>query len=105
MRLIDADARVTVQSFDLMNEEYDQTEMTVEQALDFVTDEGCPQVVDAIPVEWIKLNIAISALVEDDDAASLLLTLVDTWHNRGWSLFDGILPAEEAKKYGIKPKK
>ena len=63
------------------------------------------QTVDAIPVDWIKLNIAISALVEDDEAASLLLTLVDTWHNRGWSLFDGILPAEEAKKYGIKPKK
>ena len=54
MRLIDTDARVTVQSFDLMNEEYDQTEMTVEQALDFVTDEGCPQAVDAITIEWLK---------------------------------------------------
>lgn len=30
MRLIDADARVAVQSFDPMNEEYDHTEMTVE---------------------------------------------------------------------------
>lgn len=60
--------------------------------------------VDAIPVDWIKLNIAISALVEDDDAANLLLVLVDSWHKSGWSLFDGVLPAEEAKKYGIKPR-
>jgi hypothetical protein len=60
--------------------------------------------VDAIPVDWIKLNIAISALVDDDEAASLLLTLVDAWHKSGWSLFDGVLPAKEAKKYGIKPR-
>ena len=51
MRLINADARVTIQSFD---QEYDHTEMSVEQALDFATDEGCPQVVDAITVEWLK---------------------------------------------------
>lgn len=60
--------------------------------------------VDAIPADWIKLNIDISALVEDDEAASLLLTLVDAWHKSGWSLFDGVLPAKEAEKYGIKPR-
>lgn len=54
MRLIDVDARVTVQSFDPMNEEYYHNEMTVEQALDFATDEGCPPAVDAIPVEWLR---------------------------------------------------
>ena len=53
-RLIDADARVTVQSFDPMNEEYYHNEMTVEQALDFATDEGCPPIVAAIPVEWLR---------------------------------------------------
>lgn len=56
MRLIDADARVTVQSFDEEHEEYDHTEMSVEEALDFFTDEGCPPAVDAAPVvhgEWI----------------------------------------------------
>ena len=55
-RLIDADARVTVQSFDPMNEEYYHNEMTVEQALDFATDEGCPPIVAAIPVihAWWK---------------------------------------------------
>ena len=54
MRLIDADARVTVQSFDAMNEKYNHNEMTVEQALDFATDEGCPPTIDAIPVEWLQ---------------------------------------------------
>lgn len=53
-RLIDADARVTVQSFDPMDEEYYHNEMTVEQALDFATDEGCPPIIDAIPVEWLE---------------------------------------------------
>lgn len=54
MRLIDADVRVTVQSFDPMNEEYSHDEMTVERALDFATDEGCPPTIDAIPVEWLR---------------------------------------------------
>ena len=54
--MIDADARVTVQSFDLMNEEYHHDEMTVEQALDFATDEGYPPTIDAIPVEWLKAH-------------------------------------------------
>ena len=62
MRLIDADARVTVQSFDPMNEEYNHDEMTVEKALDFATDEGCPPVVDAAPVkrgEWIEYPLCL----------------------------------------------
>lgn len=50
MRLIDADARVTVQSFDVEHEEYNYTEMSVAEALDFATDEGCPPAVDAVPV-------------------------------------------------------
>ncbi len=58
MRLIDADARVTVQSFDEEHEEYVHTEMSVEEALDFATDEGCPPVVEAEPVRhgrWIPM--------------------------------------------------
>ena len=50
MRLIDADARVIVQYFDVEHEEYCHTEMTVEAALDFGTDEGCPPIIDAAPV-------------------------------------------------------
>lgn len=50
MRMIDADARVTVQSFDVEHEEYNHTKMSVEEALDFATDEGCPPVIDAEPV-------------------------------------------------------
>lgn len=49
-RMIDADARVTVQSFDVEHEEYNYTEMSVAEALDFATDEGCPPAVDAAPV-------------------------------------------------------
>ena len=57
MRSINADARVTVQSFDIEHEEYEHTEMSVEEALDFATDEGCPPAVDAAPVvhaHWIE---------------------------------------------------
>lgn len=57
MKLIDADARVTVQSFDIEHEEYNYQEMSVAEALDFATDEGCPPVVDAEPVvhgRWIE---------------------------------------------------
>lgn len=57
MRLIDADARVTVQSFDIEHEEYEHTEMSVEEALDFATDEGCPPIIDVAPVihaHWIE---------------------------------------------------
>ena len=53
MRLIDADARVTVQSFDVEHEEYEHTEMSVAEALDFATDEGCPPTIEAIPMEWL----------------------------------------------------
>ena len=53
MRLIDADARVTVQSFDVEHEEYEHIEMSVAEALDFSTNEGCPPTIDAIPMWWI----------------------------------------------------
>ena len=54
VRLIDADARVTVQSFDVEHEEYEHIEMSVSEALNFATDEGCPPTIDAIPVEWLR---------------------------------------------------
>lgn len=57
MRLIDSEARVTVFSFDIEHEEYEHTEMSVVEALDFATDEGCPDFVDAEPVihgRWIS---------------------------------------------------
>jgi len=61
-RLIDAEARVTVQSFDIEHEEYEHTEMSVAEALDFATDEGCPPAIDAIPVERIKTRWGNSIL-------------------------------------------
>lgn len=76
MKLIDADARVTVQSFDAMNEEYNQDEMTVEQALDFATDEGYPPTISAIPVEWLKEQIAEAP---DSLWASLIKSVMNQW--------------------------
>lgn len=54
MKLIDANARVTVQSFDIEHEEFEHTEMSVADAIDFCTDEGCPPIINAIPVEWLR---------------------------------------------------
>lgn len=79
MRLIDADARVTVQSFDAMNEEYNHDEMTVEQALDFATDEGCPQTIDAIPVEWLETAIGKFKAAGRTDAIEVVQSLIKAW--------------------------
>ena len=58
MRLIDADAHVTVQFFDAEYDEYSHIEMSVADALNFGTKEGCPQIIDAEPVRhgwWIRV--------------------------------------------------
>ena len=76
MRLIDADERVTVKSFDPMNEEYNYDEMTVERALDFATNEGCPPTIDAIPMEWIEwqaMNAKYNGIKEAADAFDFVL--------------------------------
>lgn len=77
MRLIDADARVMVQSFDVEHEEYEHTEMSVEEALDFATDEVCPDVVDATPVvhgRWITNKYGETVCSECDNNALQILT-------------------------------
>lgn len=66
MRLIDADAQVIVQSYDPMNEEYSHDEMSVADALDFATDEGCPPTIDANPVEWLR-NVHKNWILTRDD--------------------------------------
>lgn len=50
-RLIDADTVVTVQVFDEMYEEYNLKTMTIAEALDLWTEEGCPSSVDAVSRE------------------------------------------------------
>ena len=79
MRLINADATVTVQSFDPMNEEYSHDEMTVERALDFATDEGCPPTIDAIPLDWLreKMRGYASSLKSTETAA--LVMVMQMW--------------------------
>ena len=54
MRLIDADAVIHVQTYNEMTEDWCVKETTVENALNYWADEGCPSTVDAIPVEWIE---------------------------------------------------
>lgn len=47
MRLIDADTIVTIQVYDDMTEEWGMEKMTVAEAIDAWSDEGCPHIVDA----------------------------------------------------------
>lgn len=50
VRLIDANAVVTIQVFDEMTEEYSMETITVAKAIDRWSDEGCPPTIDAVPV-------------------------------------------------------
>ena len=51
-RLIDADTVVTIQVYDDMTEEWDKKKMTIAEAIDEWSDEGCPPTVDAVPTEF-----------------------------------------------------
>lgn len=52
MRIIDADTVVTIMVFDEMYEEYNLRTMTIAEALDLWTEEGCPSSADAVQGEW-----------------------------------------------------
>lgn len=47
MRLIDADKLVTIQVYDDMTEEYGTKKVTIADAIDEWSDEGCPETIDA----------------------------------------------------------
>lgn len=79
MRMIDADARVTVQSFDIEHEEYDHTEMSVAEALDFATDEGYPAVVEAVPVAWFNKMIHSCGMQGEIGAVKALRWVLGAW--------------------------
>lgn len=49
-RLIDADTVVTIQVYDDMTETFDTKKMTIAEAIDEWSDEGCPPTVEAEPV-------------------------------------------------------
>ena len=56
-RLIDADTIVRYQTYDDEHEEFSEHESTIEDFLDKMTDEGCQNPVDAVPVKhgrWIR---------------------------------------------------
>lgn len=48
MRLIDADTVVTIQVYDDMTEEWDMKRMTIAEAIEEWSDEGCPPTVDSV---------------------------------------------------------
>lgn len=57
VRLIDANAVVSIQTFNEMTEDWGIETLTVSQALDKFADEGCPPTIDAVPVvhaRWVK---------------------------------------------------
>lgn len=59
VRLIDANAVVTIQVFDEMTEEYNMETITVAKAIDRWSDEGCPPTIDAEPVKhgrWVHFK-------------------------------------------------
>jgi hypothetical protein len=49
-RLINADAIVHYQTYDDEHEDFQEHESTIADFLDSMTDEGCPNPVDAVPV-------------------------------------------------------
>jgi hypothetical protein len=50
MRLIDADKMVHYQTYDDEHEEYPEYTSTIADLIDMMTDEGCPEAVDAVTV-------------------------------------------------------
>lgn len=66
MRLIEADAVIHVQTYNEMTEDWCVKETTVEKALNYWADEGCPSTVDAVPVEWIKKYMSRCLAIEQD---------------------------------------
>lgn len=57
MKLIDASAAITANLYDDEREEFLQKRTTVGELVDFCSEEGCPEAVEAIPVEWIEKHI------------------------------------------------
>lgn len=58
MKLIDADTVVHWQSYDDEHETFPDHEGTIAEFLDSMTDEGCPEAVDAVPVRhggWMEI--------------------------------------------------
>jgi len=79
VKLIDAEVRVTVQSYDIEHEEYEHIEMSVSDALDFATDEGCPPTIDAIPVEWLQERKNWAAIDGDYWSENIIGKLLEAW--------------------------
>ena len=59
--MVDADTVVHWQTYDDEHETFPEHEGTIAEFLDSMTDEGCPNPVDAVPVvhgHWIKFGVS-----------------------------------------------
>ena len=63
-KMIDADTIVHYQTYDDEHEEFPEHKSTIAEFLDAMTDEGCPEAVDAVPVRhgrWEQVEV-----IDDD---------------------------------------
>ena len=69
MKLIDADTVVEIRLYDDEKEEFGKGKMSIKEALDLVTEEGCPEAIDWIPCEkeLPKHNVEVWVTVECQD--------------------------------------
>ena len=69
MKLIDADTVVEIRLYDDEKEEFGKGKMSIKEALDLVTEEGCPEAIDWIPCEkeLPKHNVEVWVTVEGQD--------------------------------------
>lgn len=82
MRLIDADTVVTIPVYDDMLETIDTKKMSIADAIDEWSDEGCPSAVDAEPVKhgrWIKRSTVYSDFPYDS-IYNYLCSNCGYWH-------------------------
>lgn len=55
MRLINADTVLTFQTYDEQYEEWHEVRLTIEEALDKFSNEGCPNAVDPVKYgHWVR---------------------------------------------------
>lgn len=85
-RLIDADKMVHYETYDDEYEEFREHTSTIADFLDTMTDEGCPEIVDAVPV----VRCADCIRFRPDD---------EVW---GWCTVSGKMRLKDYCSYGVR---
>ena len=113
-KYIDAEQKITVQVYDEEHEEWTIKETTIECALDFWSNEGCPPAADVVP-RWIPITERLPAYGEDvilsmsgDYGIGYLVPTHDKrgyeWYHSGWFYdldeVDAWMPLPESYREG-----